>query len=228
MFKIKKYHIVLLIFIFQSSLGLAQQSNTGNWFVYFGNQKINKKWSWWNEVQIRNYDFIGDVQQVLLRTGIGYDLDEKSTNVLMGYAHITNYSYQSNDSKKKVTTENRLYQQFILKNKLNRVFLTHRYRMEERFFQDDFSMRFRYFLSCNIPINKPEMTGKTWYASLYNEVFLQTKARFFDRNRAYAALGYVINPSLKIELGYMAQNLEKTSRNQFQIVFFNNLPLAKD
>jgi hypothetical protein len=72
------------------------------------------------------------------------------------------------------------------------------------------------------------MTGKTWYASLYNEVFLQTKARFFDRNRAYAALGYVINPSLKIELGYMAQNLEKTSRNQFQIVFFNNLPLAKD
>jgi hypothetical protein len=72
------------------------------------------------------------------------------------------------------------------------------------------------------------MIENTLYASFYNEVFLQTKSPFFDRNRAYIALGYVINPKLKMEMGYMAQTLEKTSRNQFQIVFFNSIPFYKE
>ena len=69
------------------------------------------------------------------------------------------------------------------------------------------------------------MAEKTIYASAYNEIFLNAQNSIFDRNRLYGALGYVINKNLRIELGYMAQTLENTNRNQFQIVLFNNFSL---
>ena len=57
-----------------AKLSFSQDTEIGNWFVYFGNQKINSKFNWHNEVQYRNYNFAGDLQQLLLRTGIGYNL----------------------------------------------------------------------------------------------------------------------------------------------------------
>ncbi|MEN9963658.1 MAG: hypothetical protein RL582_753 [Bacteroidota bacterium] len=220
--------LIFCVIVCQTHFLYAQQSKFGNWVIYFGNQKITKKCNWWNEVQLRNYDFIGDVQQLLLRTGVGYDLKENSVNILMGYAHVSSYNYLSASDNKTVSTENRIYQQLTLKNRFDRIFISHRYRTEQRFFKNDFKFRFRYFLSCNIPINKSEMKANALYASFYNEIFIQGKTPFFDRNRAYAALGYVINPDFKIELGYMNQMLEKSSRNQLQIVIFNSMPFCKD
>ena len=84
--QLKRYSYLFftVLFMFQSNTSFAQKSDVGNWFIYFGNQKINKKWNWHNEVQYRNYNFAGDLQQLLLRTGIGYNLTENNSNVLMG------------------------------------------------------------------------------------------------------------------------------------------------
>ncbi len=68
------------------------------------------------------------------------------------------------------------------------------------------------------------MVKNTVYLSGYNEIFLNHQSPIFDRNRLYGALGYVFNKNLRIEAGFMAQTLEKTNRNQFQIVVLNNLP----
>ena len=57
-----------------------------------------------------------------------------------------------------------------------------------------------------------------------NEIFVNTENPLFDRNRVYAALGFVINKNFKVEAGFMSQILEQSNRNQFQIVIFNNLP----
>ena len=56
---------VLLSFGF-SDFVYSQKAEIGNWFIYFGNQKINQNWNWHNEIQYRNYDFIGDTNQLLL------------------------------------------------------------------------------------------------------------------------------------------------------------------
>jgi hypothetical protein len=85
-------------------------------------------------------------------------------------------------------------------------------------------MRFRYFLAVNVPLNKKTMDKKAIYLSAYNEIFLNTEKPIFDRNRLYGALGYVINKNIKIEAGFMAQTLENSNKNQFQIVIFNNIP----
>ena len=85
----KYFKIFMIISTFiLSKFTYAQKTDIGNWFIYFGNQQIDKKWSWWNEVQYRNYNFAGDLQQLLLRTGISYNLTENNNNVLLGYGFI--------------------------------------------------------------------------------------------------------------------------------------------
>jgi hypothetical protein len=219
----KSIKILIVLFCFYN-LSFCQKSDTGNWFIYFGNQKINSKWNWHNEVQYRNYNFIGDTNQLLLRTGIGYNLTENNNNLLLGYGYINTQKYISNSDQKITTDEHRIYQQFITKHNRSLFFMLHRFRIEERFIPSDFQLRFRYFLGINIPINNSKMDHNTFYLSSYNEVFIKAEKTLFDRNRLYGALGFVIDKNFKIELGFMAQTLENTNRNQFQIVIFNNLP----
>jgi hypothetical protein len=202
----------------------SQKSDIGNWFIYFGNQKINQNWNWHNEIQCRNYDFIGDTNQLLLRTGIGYNLTENNNNVLLGYAFVNTHKYITNSDQKQESNEHRIFQQFITKQNFDRLYFLHRYRVEERFLSDDFQVRLRYFLSASIPLNKKTLDKNAIYFSTYNEIFVNTEKPLFDRNRIYAALGFVINKNFKLEAGFMSQILEQSNRNQFQIVIFNNLP----
>ncbi len=217
-------NIFVLIVSIISFVSNAQKSDVGNWFIYFGNQKINEKWNWHNEIQYRNYDFIGDTNQLLLRTGIGYNLAENNNNILLGYGFINTQKYILNSDDKLKVNEHRIYQQFITKQNFGILFLQHRYRIEERFIEKDFEMRLRYFLGVNIPINKKILEKNTFYIAAYNEIFINTKSPIFDRNRLYGALGFIIDKNFKVEAGFMAQTLEKTNRNQFQVVIFNNLP----
>ncbi len=225
---LKKTCVGILLLFSINCICFAQKTDIGNWFIYFGNQKINKKWNWHNEVQYRNYNFIGDINQLLLRTGIGYNLSENNNNILLGYGFIHTERYLANGKDKVATNEHRIYQQFITRQNFNRVFVQHRYRIEERFLPNDFQMRFRYFLSLNVPLNHKTMTKNTLYASAYNEIFLNGQFAIFDRNRLYGAIGYVVNKNVKVEAGFMAQTLQSQNRNQFQIVVFNNLPLNKN
>ncbi len=209
-----------------SVLTWAQKNDLGAWYMYFGNNKISKKLNWHNEVQYRNFDAIGDLEQLLIRTGIGYDLTENNNNVLLGYGFILSQPYVNGDKKENI--EHRIFQQYITKQKFGRFNLQHRYRLEERFLEDDFRMRFRYMLGVNIPITQKEMLPKTLYASVYNEIFLHFNSPVFDRNRVYGALGYVINKNMRIEAGYMNQIQENRNRGQIQIGFYNNIPFTKN
>lgn len=211
--------IVSLLFPF---LGQSQDSDFGNWLIYFGNKQIDSQWNWHHEVQYRNYNAIGDLEQLLLRTGIGYNLTENNNNILLGYGFIASENYVNDEDKVNVN-EHRIYQQFITKQSIGNVKLSHRYRFEQRFVEDDFRMRFRYFLSLNIPLGKSvEDKPNKWYLSAYNEIFLNAESSVFDRNRLYGGLGYRLNKTLRLELGYMNQFFEEDGRDQLNIITFVN------
>ncbi|WP_394675274.1 DUF2490 domain-containing protein [uncultured Chryseobacterium sp.] len=203
----------------------AQKNDLGAWYMYFGNNKISKKLNLHNEIQYRSFDGGTDLEQLLIRTGIGYDLSENNNNILLGYGFILSQPYM--DGEKQENIEHRIFQQYITKQKFGRFNIQHRYRLEERFLEEDFRMRFRYYLNFNIPINNKEMLPKTFYASVYNEIFLHLDSPAFDRNRVYGALGYVISKNLRIEAGYMNQIQENKNRGQIQIGFYNNIPFSK-
>jgi hypothetical protein len=200
----------------------AQNSNFGNWFIYFGDKKLSKRWNWHHEVQYRNFNFIGDTDQLLLRTGIGYNLTENNNNIHLGYGFIYNEPYIQNTNDKTSSIEHRIYQQFITRQSFGRFALQHRYRFEQRFFTDDFRLRLRYFLALNIALNQKQMMDKTLYLSTYNEIFVNTKQGFFDRNRLYGGLGYRFSKHIRTEVGVMNQTTTKVSRNQLNIITFLN------
>jgi len=198
---------------------IAQDSNFGNWMIYFGNKQLNSKWNLHHEVQYRNYNVIGDLEQLLLRTGLGYNITDK-TNVLMGYGYILSENYIADTDEKFQVNEHRIYQQLITKQNYKNISIQHRYRFEQRFVENDFKLRFRYFLGLNVPLSSKEINK--WYLSAYNELFINTESSVFDRNRLYGGLGYKISDSVRMELGYMNQFFETSSRDQLNIITFVN------
>ena len=201
----------------------AQESNFGNWLIYIGDKKLNSKWNIHNEIQYRNYNAIGDLEQLLLRTGLGYTFNERKNNVLLGYGYILSKNYLNESDEKETVNEHRIFQQFISKQKIGRLELMHRYRFEQRFVEEDFKLRFRYFLGINFPLTGKILAPKNPYLSVYNEIFLNTKTTIFDRNRLYGGIGYIFNDNIKLELGYMNQFFETYSRDQLNIILFVNI-----
>ena len=211
---------VLVAILLLPYITLSQNSDFGNWLIYIGNNKLNSKWNIHNEVQYRNYNTIGDLEQLLIRTGLGFTFNDKKNNVLLGYGYILSENYISNSDNKATINEHRIFQQFTASQTFGKVKLGHRYRFEQRFVESNFKMRFRYFLSLNIPINI--MENNKYYLSAYNEIFLNTKTSVFDRNRLYGGIGYNINRAIKIEVGYMNQFFERSNRDQLNIITFVN------
>ena len=113
-----------------------------------------------------------------------------------------------------------------------RIFSNHRFRYEIRFVDNqDFRTRYRYSLFINIPLNKIKIEPKTLYLGFYNEVFINGQRKigngktvpFFDRNRLYAALGYVLKKGLKTQFGIMRQTSNIFGKNQFQLSLHHTL-----
>jgi hypothetical protein len=218
---------ILFLFSTWNVQVFSQNSDVGNWLVYMGNQKVGDKFNFWNEAQYRNYNFIGDLQQFLVRAGVGYDLTEKNNNVLLGYGYFLSENYVGDDIKR-ATWEHRIYGQFLSKQKMGVVSLSHRYRFEQRFFETENRFRYRYALAINVPLNKKELSDGAVYAAASNELFINNRPDYFDRNRLYGGVGYFFNDYLRLEVGFMNQYVNGAGRNQFQISLFNNLPLFHD
>lgn len=211
-----------LFFLMVSStfLATAQDSSLGNWLIYIGSKKVNPKWNIHHEVQYRNFDAIGDLEQLLLRTGLGYNLTENNNNLLLGYGYILSENYIANTNDKVSVNEHRIFQQFTTKQKFGNIGLSHRYRFEQRFVESDFKTRFRYFLGLKVSFKKTEETVSPFYLSAYNEIFLNTRSSIFDRNRVYGGLGYTFSKKLRLELGYMNQFFEQSGRDQINVIAF--------
>jgi hypothetical protein len=211
---------VIFIGLMLPSQTHAQESNLGNWLIYIGNKKLSNKWDLHHEVQYRNYNTVGDLEQLLLRTGLGYSFNENQNNLLFGYGYILSENYVGESNDKIAVNEHRIFQQFISKQKIHKVSLNHRYRFEQRFVESDYKMRFRYFLGINVPLTHLE--NNNLYISGYNEIFLNAHSAVFDRNRLYGGLGLKINDHIKVECGYMNQFFESSSRDQLNVIAFVN------
>ena len=214
-----KNQLLIILFLINIFSVKSQESNIGNWLIYFGNKDLNSSFNWHHEIQYRNYNILGELEQLLVRTGLGYNVNENN-NILLGYGFIDsrNKAIESNEILK--VNEHRIYQQFISKQVIGKIKIQHRYRFEQRFIEDDFKLRYRYFLSLNIPLLK---TNKKYYISAYNEIFIDaSQENSFDRNRIYGGLGYKLNSNIKLELGYMNQIFNNSTRDQLNVICFFN------
>lgn len=217
--------LTVVILIPKTISAQIDEDQLGAWYMYFFNTShANSKWGVQGDVQYRNWDVIGDLEQLLLRGGITYKPENPNIKFTLGYAHITTGAFGSDNS---TSIESRIYQEALFPFKLgSRLYFNNRIRYEQRFVEgQDFRTRYRYNLFLNIPLNMDTLDEKAIYLALYNEIFINgqksigngNEVAIFDRNRLYAALGYVIKPDLKVQLGFMNQTTDNVSKNQLQL-----------
>ncbi len=224
----QKLFFVLLLS--QSVYSQIDDDKMGAWYMYFFNTTFNDgPWGVQGDVQYRNWNLGGDLEQLLLRGGLTYQGKDSNIKFTLGYGNITTGVY--GDSKD-TSSESRIYQEALYPVKFGKRFYTnHRFRYEQRFVEgQDFRTRYRYNLFLNIPLNNEAITPKTYYIALYNELFVNGQrdigdnrsVAFFDRNRFYSGIGYVIKAGYKVQLGVMKQTTNTWAKRQLQFSFHHS------
>ena len=210
----------------QSSLTAqtVDENQLGAWYMYFfGTTFGDGPWGIQGDAQFRYWDFGSDLEQLLLRGGLTYTPEGTTTKLTLGYANITSGTPGASSDK---SYENRIYQEALLPQKIGkRIYLTHRFRYEERFVEDqDFRTRYRYNIFLNLPLNATELARGTFYLALYNELFINGQTDIgdgrtvqrFDRNRTYLGVGYGLRDNLRAQFGWMKQSTVAWSKQQLQ------------
>ena len=221
---LKAFVLVALASPIQSN---AQDTNDeiGAWYMYFYNTTFKESpWGVQGDLQYRNWNLGGDLEQLLIRSGVTYQPKNTQVKFTFGYGNITTGVI---GSSVETSGEHRIYQEALYPVKFgNRIYTNHRFRYEQRFVEnEDIRTRYRYNLFINVPINKKTLEKKAIYFSFYNEIFINGQrdignnnpVEIFDRNRAYAALGYVIKNGLRVQLGIMNQTTDEQGKNQLQL-----------
>ncbi|MEM6377538.1 MAG: DUF2490 domain-containing protein [Bacteroidota bacterium] len=207
------------------------EDQLGAWYMYFWNTTFQDgPWGLQGDAQFRNWNVIGDLEQLLLRGGLTYQAENSSNKYTLGIANITTGAFGKSDA---TVNETRFYQEALLPHRINnRIFLTHRFRSEQRFVENqDFRTRLRYNLFLNIPLTDLGFRKGGVYLAFYNELFINgqkeigdnRRVEYFDRNRTYGAVGYGLKDNLKVQLGYMQQTTDNWSKGQLQISLHHNI-----
>ncbi|MCH4822309.1 DUF2490 domain-containing protein [Gramella lutea] len=207
-----------------NAISQVDDDELGGWYMYFWDTEFgDSKFGLQGDVQYRNWNVIGDLEQLLLRAGVTYS-PNSNVKLTLGYGNITTGAF--GDSNETVN-ESRIYQEALLPHKIsNRIYLKHRFRYEQRWVENqDFRTRYRYNLFLNIPLNQPNLNKNSIYLAFYNELFINgqkdigngRQVELFDRNRLYGALGYALKDNLKVQFGYMEQSLNNLSKGQLQL-----------
>ena len=101
----QKLFFVLLLS--QSVYSQIDDDKMGAWYMYFFNTTFNDgPWGVQGDVQYRNWNLGGDLEQLLLRGGLTYQGKDSNIKFTLGYGNITTGVY--GDSKD-TSSESRIY-----------------------------------------------------------------------------------------------------------------------
>lgn len=201
----KKFWLLVVLSAF-TLLAHAQDSKTGSWaiatIVMPGDS--THKWGAYAEGQIRTNGLgYSQFQYYEAKAGVSYDID-KNFIALLGTGTYHTYDY-FNVGDGPTVNEYRLWEQMTINQFLTRIKFEHRYRVEQRWVNDNYRNRFRYRLNMLIPLNNTKITAKTWFISVFDEIFFNNKAPNFERNRVAATLGYQFDKKWIVQAGWLNQ-----------------------
>ena len=201
--------VLLLLCLAVPSFGQTSTNTTG-WYQYVGDHPISGHWGIHAEGQWRRDHAITDWEQLLLRSGVNYQVNKHFT-ITLGQAYLRTFAY--GEISGDPTREHRIYQDLNVKHSLGRIDWIQRFRLEQRFIAQEkdynwgFAQRVRYQLQARIPLSAPRVEAGRFYLSLYDEFFFKFGAhggpQAFNQNRAYAALGINLKGKNQLEAGYL-------------------------
>ena len=140
----------------------AADEDFGAWFAVFANGKLPEplndsqgSWRLWLDAALRFGDDASRFSQGLIRAGLGYPLGNAWT-VWAGYAYIRTEPPYANPP----TDEQRIWEQVIWNGAINRLKLSSRTRLEQRFFRGGTDTGWR--LRESIKLTHPLDSSDSW------------------------------------------------------------------
>lgn len=158
------------------------------------------RWEYYFEFQPR-FDFEdARLSRFLVRPGVVFNLDADQS-LWFGVLDVFDSEVRTN--------ELRIWQQYQRIDRLDRVILLNRTRLEERFItgESGVGLRLRHMLRAQIPMGEES----TWAIVLFDELFLglnqngSQPRQGFDQNRAFVGFRKDFENNLFSEFGYMNQ-----------------------
>ncbi|WP_067033959.1 DUF2490 domain-containing protein [Allomuricauda sp. CP2A] len=214
--------VTTLLVVLSTVIGNAQETGEdkwGAWYMYFGTNKIAERFSVHTEAQFRFYETTSNFNQLLLRTGLNYHINPNAI-ATGGYGFISTDGTFEEFPNETNSKEHRIFEQFILKNKVWEFLFEHRYRLEQRFLDfgetTDTQHRARYRIQMTFPLTD------TFFLNFYDELFINLQDDLFGQNRLYGAVGAHITENSSIQVGYLRNQFANAVYDRLQIGFFYN------
>ncbi|MGZ9734189.1 DUF2490 domain-containing protein [Flavobacterium sp. GNP002] len=228
----KKFRVILFLLLSILCQAQTKGKNIDHqsilWTRYYNQLLLNEKWSLHSEFD--NRLFLKPMQENLyvIRIQGRYKInDHLETGAGFAYFSVDTQVPEINPDYN--TPEYRGQQDLTWKSNANKVTLTQRFQVEERFIHNankdellpgtTFFWRFRYRLQADYIFWKKEK--QLLKAVLSDEIMFNFGKKIikntFDQNRIYAAIHYGLNSNLAFELGY----LNSFQRRSNGIDFFN-------
>ena len=215
----------------QNTKPIIQKDNM-LWLGYYNTINIKTKWVVSSDIQLRTKNWYHDWSQALIRSGLGYNINERLT-ITAGLAHFRYFI--TNDLTR---GEWRPWQELAAHDRISNLKITHRFRLEERFNQQVksneptndyvFNYRIRYKLDLRFHLANLNESGKKLIGLIGNELMINTGKNitynYFDQNRTYFGLNLELNKKLTLQLQYMHIWQQLSSGNTFlstEVIRFN-------
>jgi hypothetical protein len=223
---------VILVFLMPLISAKAQTGSDewATWYLYFGTTRISEKFSIFTEFQLNYWEMNKNRNQTLYVGVLNYHLNPKAT-LSLGYAYSDfDPSFGDGLPGAPVTNkllENRLFQQFNYSHGNEKVKWAHRFRQEQRFFNNldtrvlDTQHRFRYRLQATIPI------GNKYFGIVNDEIFFNYQNQFYNQNRFFIGIGRHITSNSKVQVGYLNIDFRQANYHRIWIGFSFNPDLRK-
>lgn len=205
--------IFLLLWLFLLPATQSAETDAGFWATANLNKPVAERWQANLQIQSRMVDGVDMLERYLLRPSLDYLVND-ILFVSLGYdIHFVKTGTDS--------TEQRLWQQLVVRQKSMQFKPLLRIRLEERFFdgRDDTGFRGRLLAGVSVP------TGNSWiqHFVIRNEIFLnindvrQGPKSGFDQNRFFAGFSTVLGQGFSGELGYQNQYINRASNEDLSI-----------
>lgn len=197
--------------------------------MHIGTHQLGKRFAFHNEVQWRRNDIYVKHWQLLYNSGFHY-YPHKDVKIGLGVGY---FDTELDENLK--FWEYQLWEHIVVKQKVGKLTIIHRYRFEHRYLQFKDSKTHTLYLSrfrTQLKFVLPLVSEGKLYCTGYEELFISFAQRnSWEQNLAYLALGYSLNTHNKIEIGYLPHHVFITKPqyfyHTFQIAYFWNIPIRK-
>ncbi|MFN6947169.1 MAG: DUF2490 domain-containing protein, partial [Cytophagaceae bacterium] len=208
---------------------------------YHNKITLSDKWEWQTHLDERRFMNPNVRHHTLIRTQPFYHLSDKIA-LSQGFVYSLQHAHDPLSKSELIVPELRPFQEVLVKNDLGRVQIRHRYRLEERFFQNhdgfkiaeghNFNWRARYQFQAQRRMFRIDDTRNVYFR-IAEEIMLNfgesIEYNIFDQNRFSAAFYINLNQNFDLEAGYSHwyQQLRdgKTffNRHIYRITLFHNI-----